>query len=578
MQLKHTFKNTLFFKISVIITCFILISSIIFWSYSYNTLRSDSTKTLTYITQRTASEIDNLISSMDSLALQISTNTEVRDFFTAASTRDLDNSSLSDQVIDVLIYAMIPKSVSKYRISLYNEKRNFISTGLAYSQNITGQLLNSPDYLSWYRSKGILQKNGALLEAAKDFWSASPSTTITLYRNIYHSSYTNQSAGIVEIQCPIDYIAHLISPSEDYYYYTLTDQNNRKIYQSDPSYHATHSNSILATIELSSGWTLTSACPKNTVFRLLFPMMFYILLTYFVIIVICLLVINRTINKVTRPLTFLTDKVKKVTLSQPALGLSFSGYPDEFDQLSKAFAQMMERLQFYMDENIKRKAYEMQANMIALQSQINPHFIYNTLTVIKSHALEENYEQIGPACNYLAQMLRYISVYSEESVPFSNELGHAILYLKLMKIRYEDSFHYSVELEEGLDVSELLIPRLCLQPLLENCFQHGFKRVLPVWEIKIVCRRAQNLWVLEVTDNGSGFTPGGISQLQNKVEHFLSEPSTSLPSLSIGGMGLVNTIVRMKLKYYNNFQYHIRSPLDDSHGTQIVFEIGGMKE
>jgi len=101
---------------------------------------------------------------------------------------------------------------------------------------------------------------------------------------------------------------------------------------------------------------------------------------------------------------------------------------------------------------------------------------------------------------------------------------------------------------------------------------------LPVWEIKIVCRRAQNLWVLEVTDNGSGFTPDGISQLQNKVEHFLSEPSTSLPSLSIGGMGLVNTIVRMKLKYYNNFQYHIRSPLDDSHGTQIVFEIGGMKE
>ena len=329
---------------------------------------------------------------------------------------------------------------------------------------------------------------------------------------------------------------------------------------------------------MDSGWTLTGACPKSVAFHLLSPILLFIFLVYFVMIGIFLLIINHTIKDVTKPLTFLTDKVKNVTLHQPALGISFSGYPDEFEQLNEAFAQMMERLQLYMEENIKRQAYEMQANMIALQSQINPHFLYNMLNVIKSHALEENYEQIGAACNYLAEMLRYISVYSEESVPLSAELNHVILYFKLMKIRYENSFCYSIHTKEGIDMKKVLIPRLSLQPLLENCFQHGFKKVLPVWRIWIDCHMEGNTCIIAITDNGSGFSQKDIRQLQEKVDAFLAEPSVSLPSLSIGGMGLINTIVRMKLKYHQNFRYEITSPADSQQGTKIIFEIGGIGE
>ncbi|WFR57296.1 histidine kinase [Anaerocolumna sp. AGMB13025] len=575
--MKPTFKNKLFFKISIIFTCFIVILSIIFFGYAYKMLRSDSVKNLNYVSQRTADEINNLITSMDSLALNISTNHQVRDFYTAAVATDLDNAELSNQINDVLISAMIPKSVSKFRISLYNRKGNFISTGLAYNQNITSKLLNSDDYLSWYNSKGILGQNGPLLDVTKDFWSTSASTTITLYRNIYPSSYTSQSCGIVEIQCPIDYITEFMSTTENHYYYKLNDQNGKKIYCSDLTYKATKQNSILTSVVLDSGWALTSACPKIYAFRLLLPLLFYTFMIYFTMIGICLLIINRILQNITKPLTILTDKVHNITVHQPALGISFSGYPDEFEQLNEAFADMMERLQLYMEENIKRKAYEMQANMIALQSQMNPHFIYNILTVIKSHALEENYEQIGPACNYLAQMLRYISVYSEESVPLSSELNHAILYLKLMKIRYEDNFSYSIQNEESLDSSKIFLPRLCIQPLLENCFQHGFKKVLPVWEININCYQDETLFIIEISDNGIGFLQKDIDNLREKVDSFLKEPSASLPSLTLGGMGLINTLVRMKLKYHENFQYFIKPSDTFLHGTKIVFQIGGIK-
>lgn len=575
--MNHSFKNKLFFKISIIFTGFIVISSIVFLGYAYNTLRSDSVKNLNNITQRTAGEIDNLISNMDSLALNISTNKQVQNFFALAAVQDLNNSELSGQVGDVLISAMIPKSVSKFRISLYNQKGNFISTGLAYKQNVASKLLNSSDYLSWYNSKAILHQNGSRLDVTTDFWSASATNTITLYRNIYHPSYTSKSTGIVEIQCPVSYVTEFMAPTANQYYYSLMDQNSKKIYSTDTSYKATSSNAVQASTVLDSGWTLTGSCPKTFVFRLLFPMLFFIFLLYIAMIGVSLLIINRTIKNVAKPLTFLTDKVRTVTLNQPALGISFSGYPDEFEQLNEAFAQMMERLQLYMEENIKRKAYEMQANMIALQSQINPHFLYNILTVIKSHALEENYEQIGPACNYLAEMLRYISAYSEETVPLSSELNHAILYLKLMKIRYEDSFCYTIGMEEGLDSTKIQIPKLCLQPILENCFQHGFKKVLPVWEININFRLEGDSCVIEIADNGSGFLQEDIVRLKEKVDHFLSEPSVSLPSLSIGGMGLINTLVRMKLRFHEAFQYYIIPAEDGRQGTTILFKIGGVR-
>ena len=228
IELKHTFRNRLFIKLSIIFTGFMVISSVIFFGQVYNTLRSDATRNLIDITHRTAGEIDNLISNMDNLALNISTNIQIRDSFTAACTTDLDNAKLSDQVIDVLTSAMIPKSVSKFRISLYNQNGNFISTGLAYNQNIASKLLNSSDYLSWYNAKGILRQNGELLEVTNDFWSASATSTITLYRNIYHISLPDRSAGIVEIQCPIYYTAEFMSSGIESYYYTLFDQMAKK--------------------------------------------------------------------------------------------------------------------------------------------------------------------------------------------------------------------------------------------------------------------------------------------------------------------------------------------------------------
>lgn len=583
--MKHHFQRNLFLHTSIVITCFMLITSVIFSQYAYRNLLTDSVRNLADINLKTANEINNLLANMDSLALNISTNQEVRNIFTLASNKKLDNSLLSSQSIPVLTSAMIPNSVSKFKVSLYNQRGNFISSGISYNQDI-------PDYQTWYDTRPILKKDGVFLTIGDDLWSNASSTVITLYRNIYHTSYMKQSTGIIEIQCPIKYILEIMSASTDIYHYILYDTITGEILLTDPvtsgntaeeSLFFTNNLSVCEDLfektsyitsaeQLNGDWSLLMLRSKSSILKPFLPWILFIIFLYVLFLSVCLIIIYFTTKKVTRPLTMLIDEVQQITLNRLSFKMPDTDCPDEFTRLQLAFTQMVERLSSAMEENIKQKTYEVQANMIALQSQMNPHFLYNILAVIKSQAHDNDPEKIGNTCNYLAQMLRYISVYDQESVPLSRELEHAASYLQLMKIRYESSFRYTIKMDDALSHDQVYLPRLSIQPLLENCFQHGFKKVLPVWEIDIHCTWKDSLCIIEIKDNGSGFEESSLVSLDQKVRQFLENPSVSLPSLKLGGMGLVNTIVRMKLKYYEHFSYEIL-PCTPC-GTKIIFTIG----
>ncbi|MGN0162357.1 MAG: sensor histidine kinase, partial [Candidatus Ornithomonoglobus sp.] len=130
---------------------------------------------------------------------------------------------------------------------------------------------------------------------------------------------------------------------------------------------------------------------------------------------------------------------------------------------------------------------------------------------------------------------------------------HTRNYLSLMKSRYEDLFEYSVEVDEGL--FNIPVPKLFIQPLAENCFIHGFKEKEPPWNIKITTRGSRDLWELVIRDNGSGITDERIAEINKKVEETLSDMRVG----DMGGLGIVNTIVRLKMTHNSNISYDIRN-------------------
>ena len=592
-HIKSIFHKKLFFSISVFMTTVILVCTTFFSLYTYETLHRQSQDNLHYLSERTAAELKTMIDNMDELALYASTNTEIRFAFVKAKHPDFSNSDLAKATVGILSSISIPNSSSHYRISLYNEKGNFISIGIPYSKSYTTGKLASEEYEQWYQSLPILANKASVYGFHEDYWSENDEKYLSLFREIFGINALFQSNGIIEIQCPLSIMTDSLVFEDSSYSAYLYDEKGKLIWPlkeenpvsdklfkcytqnqkgdiSPPHNHGLMYNGM----PVRNGLHLILTQSEKHIWSIILPQIFIILSIGFLSIIMLVFVVFHITKHAAKPLQALASSVKQVSYSNLSLELNYTDYPDEITALNEAFEKMFQRLRQSMDEIVRMQACETRANMVALQSQMNPHFLYNTLTVIKALSREGNTIQIALTCDYLVKMLRYISMYDEHSANLKQELSHTENYLNLMKIRYEDQFSYSISIDSDVNVEKLKIPKLTIQPLVENCFQHGFKSVAPPWTVHIHFWVCAPHWYVSITDNGIGITEEAKTELLNRIAEFLSHSSDAILSLKIGGMGLVNTVARLKLKYGDSILFDINSI--PGGGTTIV--LGGFLE
>lgn len=251
-------------------------------------------------------------------------------------------------------------------------------------------------------------------------------------------------------------------------------------------------------------------------------------------------------RSVTRPIMKLAHRARSINAPNEQLGVVDDSALDEIRDLEESFDKMLLRVNQSADQ--EKKAYS-----LALQAQMNPHFLYNTLSIISAAGEEAGAENVTDMCVKLSDMLRYVASYEKITVPLKEEIAHTANYLSLMKSRYEDYFNYSILVDEELN--NLAVPKLLVQPLAENCFKHGFKMSPPPWNIDVKIRGNNRHWELTIRDNGVGITDERIAEIRDKIDAAVSEMSLS----DIGGVGLVNTVVRLKLTHSKRVDYSIRS-------------------
>ena len=265
----------------------------------------------------------------------------------------------------------------------------------------------------------------------------------------------------------------------------------------------------------------------------------------FVLLFICIYLLVHHTNK---PILELNKKVRMANLDQvPKQQVARQG-TDEVQELEASFDAMMERMKTSVE--LEKKAY-----LKALQAQMNPHFLYNCLSTISSMGVESENEEIPVFCDHLAAILRYETVYEDKAVTLADELQNVRNYLELMKLRYEDDFTYVLDVDESL--LSIPMPRLILQPMVENCFEHGFQSVTPPWHVAIRMAREDGQWCISIADNGCGFDEETRSQLRQQVAHVMEHLGEAYTGLKIGGLGLVNTIVRLRLVSGDRLSYDI---------------------
>lgn len=204
---------------------------------------------------------------------------------------------------------------------------------------------------------------------------------------------------------------------------------------------------------------------------------------------------------------------------------------------------------------------------LALQSQINPHFIYNTLDIIRGKALMGEAESVSDMLEAMGSFLRYTISNMDKLVTISDELELISQYLFLQKIHYEDSLILTVENKGDANTPQCLIPKMTLQPIVENAIRHGFPASKSECRIRIIIEPMEdNLLYIHVLNNGIGMTAEQLRKLNADIKL-----DNSLEEKSKHGIGLKNVAVRIRLLYGS--QYGLTVYSDEQNGTEVVVRI-----
>ncbi len=188
---------------------------------------------------------------------------------------------------------------------------------------------------------------------------------------------------------------------------------------------------------------------------------------------------------------------------------------DEIGFLLESFNYMQEQNKALVESEYTSQIARRSAQLYALQSQINPHFLYNTLQVIGGMALRKNAPEIYSVTTALGDILRYCLNFENETVALGEELHYFECYLSIQKQRFGDRLHVSIDVPAELGA--VPVPKLILQPILENSFQHGLSEKEKGWDISIRAERRDGCLVIAVADNGVGIAPEKLAEIRERL-------------------------------------------------------------
>ena len=262
-------------------------------------------------------------------------------------------------------------------------------------------------------------------------------------------------------------------------------------------------------------------------------------------------------RRITTPIRALSRKAEQFGAD------NFIGAPVETDiaelqTLDRNFDKMAGRINSLMEKQRQDQQSLPRAELELLQAQINPHFLYNTLDSIAILAESQREEDVIDMVTSLSTFFRNSLSRGEDIIPLRSELVQAKSYLEIQQIRYSDILTYSISVPES--IQDRPVPKLILQPLIENALYHGIKNRRGRGTITITGAEEDGMILLRVRDNGAGMSPEQLAQLQSGVyeEHH-------------SGLGLKN--VHQRIRLYCGEPYGLSFESEPGAGTTVTVRL-----
>jgi two-component system sensor histidine kinase YesM len=261
-------------------------------------------------------------------------------------------------------------------------------------------------------------------------------------------------------------------------------------------------------------------------------------------------------NSITNPIRHLQKEMADIeSLNYGAsLEADIKG-TSEVVELNKSFVQMMGRIQELTQAIVDEKERQRQSELKALQNQINPHFLYNTLDSIIAMIDKGENEKAEKMIVALSKFFRISISKGQNVIPLPNEIEHARNYLLIQKMRFGDAFNYDIEMEPGLE--QYYVVKLILQPIVENSIGHGLKEG-EEGHILIKAYTEGDLIKFDIQDNGYGMLPSKVEELEASFKNDDIHQ----------GVGLKNVYQRIRIYYGEKANIEIHS--EEDIGTKVT--------
>jgi two-component system, sensor histidine kinase YesM len=573
-----TLESRIYIIFTLMMFAAIFIMQLVFFRFTINTVRNSTLENNHTLLRQLVTQIDSYITGMERISEAVVNDPEIQKYLENGGNGDSDSSVHLQE-----------------KLNHYIQARDDISDILVVGHNgsiISGDpeaLINpwSPiQEKSWYVE--AVQEDGQTVVSSsyvQNLIVGRYSWVVSLSREIF-SEETGESLGVLLVDLKFNRIGELcrslvigrkgydfiidnqgnyvFHPTQQLVYnnlrtepigavLSLLDQTDQRFFKEGERYFMVETSGL-------TGWSIVSVTHDSDIITDWKSVQFINAIIGLILFLIVGLVTNRISSGITKPVRKLQDIMKTVETGEFHLIGSITG-TDEIRELAHDYDIMVGRIRELVAANTKEQEMKRKSDLKALQAQINPHFLYNTLdSIIWMGEMGQNREVVQMT-SALSKLFRISISKGHEIISIRDEIAHVQSYLTIQEMRYKDKFNYLIDIDP--DLHEQSILKITLQPLVENAIYHGIKESDGEGFIRISGIIEDNTIVLEVEDNGTGMSREELELLSEGIE---TTPE-SRKKLSRQGMGLRN--VHQRIRLYFGEQYGLTCDSTPGSGTII---------
>lgn len=297
----------------------------------------------------------------------------------------------------------------------------------------------------------------------------------------------------------------------------------------------------------------------------------YIIVISMMVSLFCILLVAGNITKRTKMVVNQSKQIANGNFIQIYKDI---GGKDEIEILADSMNQMSIKLKTLIEEEYNSRILKAQleqqttqAMLLALQSQVNPHFLYNALESIRLKAIVKNETETAKMILYMSRMFRRVINWNDDIITLQKEIKFLEEYLSIQKYRFDDELDYIVQVEER--ALDCMLPKFAIQPLVENACVHGVESISRSRLVEIYALLKDDRIVISVRDNGSGMS----DDILNNLKEILNNGSKPIESV-----GLYNVYQRLVLYYGKEFTFDVKSVLGQGTEFNITIPVRNSRE